>query len=141
MNSLELDVYNILKKTRINKIHKTEFGIYNINFNYIDFILVTNNYYICIYTNHLYNNIKNFITEVNILSMQINTRCIGIYFNFFTMLPQQEKIFIDENNKYMNYFINISGTTNNKIINEFITTLYYYGIYCYDNENNCIMLC
>ena len=140
MTSLESQIYNILIKTHHQIIHKSQFYYYNAQFNYIDFILITPNYYICIYTNYLHHNIENFITEVNIISIQLQIQCIGIYFNLFRLTSQQEKLFIDENNKNINWFYFINGADINKLLHKFLKRLYYYGIYCYDNDNDCIMI-
>ena len=51
----------------------------------------------------------------------------------------EEKLFIDENMKNINYFINISGN-DNKLIKNLLRNLYYLNIYCYDKSDNCIMI-
>ena len=136
MNNLFKNIYEILISTRLQFIYKDTYPLYNIQLNYIDFILITPEFNICISYNK---NIKYFIDEINIISYQLQKKCIGIHLNMFKLTSLEEKLFIDENMKYQNYFIYISGN-DNKLIKNLLRNLYYLNIYCYDNSNDCIMI-
>ena len=139
MNSLESILNNLLQSTNYEYIYKTQLLQYNINLNYVNFIINTPNYFICIYSNCI-QNLEKFIIEINNLSQYYHKKCIGIYINILNLTTHQEKIIVDENKKNINYFINISNVDNNRLINKFLRILYSYGIYCYDNSGDCIMI-
>lgn len=136
MSILYKNIYDILISTRLQFIYKDIYHYYNIQLNHIDFILFTQHFNICIAYNK---NIKYFIDEINLLSHQIQKKCIGLYLNMFKSTNIEEKLFIDENMKNINYFINISGN-DNKLIKNLLRNLYYLNIYCYDKSDNCIMI-
>ena len=136
MNNLFKNIYGILISTRLQFIYKDTYPLYNIQLNYIDFILITPQFNICISYNK---NIKYFIDEINIISYQLQKRCIGIHLNMFKLTSLEEKLFIDENMKNINYFIYICGN-DNKLIKNLLRNLYYLNIYCYDTSDDCIMI-
>jgi hypothetical protein len=68
MSILYKNIYDILISSRLQFIYKEIYYQYNIQLNYIDFILFTEHFNICITHNK---NIKNFIDETNLLSQQI----------------------------------------------------------------------
>jgi hypothetical protein len=136
MSNLLIYIYNILYSTRLKFIYKDIFVQYNIHLNYIDFILFNNNFIICISEN---NNINNFISEIDLISYQLQKKCVGIYLSMFKLTSLEEKLIIDENLKNINYYIYISGN-DNKLIKNLLRNLYFLNIYCYDNSGDCIMI-
>lgn len=136
MSNIFKNIYDILISTRLQFIYKDIYYQYNIQLNHIDFILITSEFNICISCNK---NIKDFMDDIKLISYQMRKRCIGIHLNMFKLTSSEEKLFIDENIKNINYFIYIYGN-DNKIIKYLLHNLYYLKIYCYDNSNDCIMI-
>ena len=100
MNNLFKNIYGILISTRLQFIYKDTYPLYNIQLNYIDFILITPQFNICISYNK---NITCFISEIDLISYQLQKKCIGIHLNMFKLTNMEEKLFIDENMKNHNY--------------------------------------
>lgn len=136
MSILFKNIYDILIKTKLQFIYKDIYHHYNIQLNYIDFILFTPNFNICITLNK---NIKYFIDESNLISQQLQKNCICLHLNMFKLTYNEEKLLIDENMKNINYFIYITGN-DNKLIKNLLRNLYYMNIFCYDISDDCIMI-
>ena len=136
MSILCKNIYDILIKTKLQFIYKNIYHHYNIQLNYIDFILFTPNFNICITLNK---NIKYFIDESNLISQQLQKKCICLNLNMFKLTYNEEKLLIDENIKNINYFIYITGN-DNKLIKNLLRNLYYMNIFCYDISDDCIMI-
>jgi hypothetical protein len=136
MSNLFKNIYNILYSTRLKFIYKDIFVQYNIHLNYIDFILFNDNFILCISQN---NNINNFISEIDLISYQLQKKCVGIYLSMFKLTSLEEKLLIDENLKNINHYIYISGN-DNKLIKNLLRNLYFLNIYCYYNSGDCIMI-
>jgi hypothetical protein len=136
MNNLLNNIWNIIYSTKLQFIYKNTFVQNNIYLTHIDFILFKDNFVICISRN---NNINNFIREIDLISYQLQKKCVGIYLSMFKLTTIEENIFINENLKNINYYIYISGN-DNKLIKNLLRNLYFLNIYCYDNSGDCIMI-
>jgi hypothetical protein len=121
-------------------INKHQYLYYNIHFNFINFIVITNNFIICIFLNHLQNNINEFITEINIIKNYFQKPILGIYITFFKISVNEEKSINDENKKKYNMIINIYNFNINKLSQLFMNLLYEYNIYCYDDMGDTFMI-
>ena len=137
---IENNINHILLATKLQSINKYQYAQYNINFYFIQFITIANNFIICIYSNYVEQNINGFLTEIKLVQQHFQKPILGIYITFFKISALEEKNIADENNKNYNKIINIYNADINRLTNMLMQILYTHNIYCYDNNDNIMML-
>lgn len=137
---LETNINNILSSTKLQTINKYQYAYNNINFYYIDFMAITQNFIICIYSNYIQQNINGFLSEIKVVQQHFQKPILGIYITFFKIPINEEKVISDENKNNYNKIINIYNSDINKLSQLFMNVLYSYDVYCYDDLHDVIML-
>jgi len=137
---LETNINNILSSTKLQTINKYQYAYNNINFYYIDFMAITQNFIICIYSNYIQQNINGFLSEIKVVQQHFQKPILGIYITFFKIPINEEKVISDENKNNYNKIINIYNSDINKLSHLLMNILYSYNVYCYDDSHDVIIL-
>lgn len=137
---LENNINHILSLTKLQYINKYQYVYHNIHLYFIDFMTLTDNFIICIYSNYIYQDINGFLSEIKLVQQYFQKPILGIYITFFKINVNDEKIISDENKQNYNKIINIYNSDINKLTQKFMRILYAHNIYCYDSSDDCIML-
>jgi hypothetical protein len=137
---LENNIYNILSSTKLQTIHKYQYIHYNINLNFIDFMVITNNFIICVYSNYIEQYIDEFLKEIFTVQQYFQKPVLGIYMTFFKIPNFDEQKISHINKQGYNKIINIYNSDINILSQKFLNKLYAHNIYCYDNSGDCIMI-
>jgi hypothetical protein len=142
--NLILNLKSLLTQTKYNVYDSLQINMYEPNLTkWVDLVLETENYYICFkdiwtwnnLTGEIINDYLNKSEQVNLLN---NNNSLKKY--IFILLVKNNNL------DYSNQILNqknihiIEKSTQNKLINEICTFLYYNNIYIYDYDDSIIML-
>jgi hypothetical protein len=101
---------------------------------------INHKFIICIYSNYIEQNITGFLTEIKIVQKYVQKPILGIYITFFKIPATEEKYINNENNQNYIKIVNIYNADINTLSNMLMQILYSYNIYCYDKNDDTIMI-